>query len=331
MKVEILRTLKAVLICCVVIWIGLYWYLRNPQFSSGTNVTSDLTMRSDLLERHVRYLSDLKPNRSFRNEASLIKARDYIVEKLKESGYEVRLQEVAGAGRTFHNVVARHGSGEAKEIVVVGAHYDVADEQNPGADDNASGVAGLLERARLIQERKPKLKFPVEFVAYTLEEPPFFGSVEMGSVMHADTLKEAGITVKAMLSLEMIGYYTEESFSQDFPIPILAALYPTTGNFIGAVGRPQDRDLMGLFGKEMAANCDVPLVTINAPGFVQGVDFSDHRSYWAHDWPAIMITDTAFLRNKEYHHPGDTADRLNYEKAAQVVRGVYGGLLLLAN
>jgi len=202
---------------------------------------------------------------------------------------------------------------------VVGAHYDVAGEQ-PGADDNASGVAGLLELARLLKGQSFRQR--VELVFYTNEEPPFFRTPYMGSAIHARSLAESGKRASLMLSLECIGYFSDEPGSQDHPVRLLNAIYPTTGNFISLVGFYEDGDVSRQVKTAMKSASDLPVYSINAPSFVVGVDFSDHLNYWNEGFVGMMVTDTAFYRNKAYHTPRDTADRLDYGRMAKVVDGV---------
>ena len=215
--------------------------------------------------------------------------------------------------------------------MVIGAHYDshgsagaesiTPDTHTPGADDNASGVAGLIELAHLLG-RTPQAR-PIELVAYTLEEPPHFRSVHMGSVWHARSLAAAKRDVQLMLSLEMIGYFSDASGSQHYLIPSMKYLYSDRADFIALVGK------FGGFGATrrakalMAGATDLPVHSINAPALLQGVDFSDHRSYWAEGMPAMMVTDTAFLRNQNYHTAKDTYEKLDYKRMAKVVQGVY--------
>ena len=322
----------AVLALLAILWTPIYWYLRNPVFASGGVTTSRIKIEPARLEAHVRFLSGMNPNRSFKNVASLARAEKYIADQFMAIGFPgVELQKVDADGRVYHNVIARFGNAKSKDLIVIGAHYDAATESNPGADDNASGVAALLELARAFQTENPTLSVPIEFVAFTLEEPPFFGGREMGSAYHADRLKERGLNVVMMLSLEMLGYYSNKLFSQGFTLPLLYGFYPWVGNFIGIVGVPADRALQAKFKKAMSANSTVPTLSITSPPIVPGVDFSDQRNYWAHDWPAFMITDTAFLRNDQYHKEGDTPDRLDYAKMAEVTRGLYAGVLAIAN
>lgn len=310
-----------------ILWGVLFCYLRNPAltFSSGS---SRVEINANSLKETVLFLSGLTPDRSYHNVDSMLRAENYIQERLKKLGYEVHLQDVDSyRDQTYHNIIVRYGDVKAAQLIVIGAHYDAAGENNPGADDNASGIAGLLEIARLLQENKPPVKTGVELVFYTLEEPPFFGGHSMGSAFHADQLKENNIDVKLMISLEMIGYFSDHFLSQEFPLPLLYGFYPWTGNFIGVVGHPADRDVTKEFKQSMEDGAQVPVYSVNAPPIITGIDFSDHRSYWAHDWPALMVTDTAFYRNDQYHQSGDTPERLNYTKMADVVSGVYKALV----
>lgn len=320
-----------------VFWLALFLYLRNPILIHGIEADAQVQADPQSLERHVRALSELNPPRDHSHPESMLAAEAYILKELEANGYTVRLQDVPAGDHTFHNLIVRYepdGLTPGKDLIVIGAHYDAADMSdsddpkllNPGADDNASGVAGLLELARLVKVNKPILPAPLEIVFYTLEEPPHFAGPKMGSAIHADALAAEGINVKYMVSLEMIGYFDSRLGSQQFPFPLLYTMYSSRGDSIAIISNPKGRKLTRALKRHMSANSDVPVVSINAPAALPGIDFSDHRSYWKHKWPAVMVTDTAFYRNHEYHRPGDTADRLNYANMAQVVRGVYGAL-----
>jgi Zn-dependent M28 family amino/carboxypeptidase len=242
----------------------------------------------------------------------------YIRQEFQASGAKVSEQPYQVNGITYRNVVAGFGPREA-DLVVIGAHYDAAGLQ-PGADDNASGVAGLLELARALGANPPAMQ--VELVAYTLEEPPFFRTPHMGSTVHAKSLRAQEKNVRAMISLEMIGYFTGEPESQRFPLALLRHLYPRTGNFIAVVGKLGQWETVRRIKQAIRGSSDLPVRSINAPAWVTGVDFSDHLNYWAAGYRAVMITDTAFYRNDRYHTSRDTADSLDYERMAKVVRGV---------
>ncbi|RYZ79452.1 MAG: M28 family peptidase [Proteobacteria bacterium] len=236
--------------------------------------------------------------------------------------FKVEEQKYVADKRTYKNLMTSFGPENASRIVI-GAHYDVAGEA-PGADDNASGIAGLLELSRLLRQRLPDLKHRVDLVAFTLEEPPFFKTNFMGSAMHASSLKTAGVDVKLMLSLEMIGYYSDALDSQKFPLSALGYVYPTTGNFISVIGNVDSPFLVRKVKTLMQKSANLPVEGLAAPKALVGIDFSDHRSYWEQGYPALMVTDTAFFRNPHYHELTDTPETLNYEKMAETVEGVYG-------
>jgi hypothetical protein len=281
--------------------------------------SQDVEVDIAALERHVRTLAVTFHPRSVDNPANLDRAAGYVHEQLRATGADTREQPVQVDGRHFRNLVARFGPRDGP-VLVIGAHYDSCGD-TPGADDNASGVAALLELARLLARNPPA--HAVELVAYTLEEPPYFRTDSMGSVWHARSLHDVHREVRLMLSLEMIGFYRDTPNSQQYPISALKLLYPDKGNFIAIVARFGDfsatRRVKGLF----EGATDLPIVSINAPRSLQGVDFSDHASYWRFGMPAMMITDTSFLRNPNYHERSDTPETLDYSRMAKVVRAVH--------
>ena len=171
----------------------------------------------------------------------------------------------------------------------------------------------------------------IDLVAYTLEEPPYFATALMGSAVHARSLKEKGTEVRLMISLEMLGFFSDEKNSQRFPFPQMSWWYPTVGNFIAVVGDQSinGRRMTRSVRSGMKRGSSLPVYSINAPTTLPGIDFSDHRNYWAEGFPALMITDTAFLRNGNYHQVTDTPDSLDYTRMAQVVEGVYRALVEL--
>ncbi len=295
----------------------------------GSNLSNQMKFTSDQnnLKNHVEKLVAIKPGRDFKSPNGMNASKDYIINEFKKYGYEVILQDVQSEENTFQNIIVKYNSHKQGPVVVVGAHYDTAGSDNPGADDNASGVAGLLEIARLLKKNSIQSDHPIELVAYTLEEPPYFGTKGMGSAYHADKLKEEGKSVKLMISIEMIGYFSDELFSQKFPMKLLYFYYPWRGNFIALVGSPMERKEIRAMKKSFNAIDGLSNYSINAPSAVPGIDFSDHRNYWAHDWPAVMVSDTAFYRNLEYHKPGDTPDRLNYKLMKLVVDGTFNFIL----
>ena len=207
----------------------------------------------------------------------------------------------------------------------MGAHYDVCEEQ-PGADDNASGIAGLLAVAGLFQKYAPRLDYRIDFAAYTLEEPPVFRSESMGSYIHARSLHDAGVEIMGMACLEMIGYYTDAPKSQEYPLSLMKLFYPTRGDFIGVVGNFGSRRLTRHF-KGALALTTLPVESLTAPAFLPGVDFSDHLNFWKYGHPAVMITDTAFYRDPNYHAASDVIETLDFAKMQEVVKGLYWALI----
>lgn len=273
------------------------------------------------LKSYVEMLSQTLPPR-LPKEVSLEPTVKWIESQLQAYGSPQR-QTYTADGESFHNVILQFGS-DSKEIVVVGAHYDSADGLS-GADDNASGVAGLIELARLLSQAK--LSARVELVAYTLEEPPHFRSNKMGSYIHAKSLKESGKDVTLMMSLEMIGYFSDAPNSQHYPVSFLDYIYPSEGNYIAIVANLSNQSTVRKVKKGFSQASSLPVYSINAPALIPGIDYSDHRNYWRMGYPAVMITDTAFARNTAYHTPQDTADRLNYQKMAEVVEAIYHTVL----
>ena len=279
------------------------------------------------LQTHVRMLSETFFPRDAAHPENLDRVAAYIRQEFAQANGRVSEQPFEVAGRMYRNVIAWFGP-DTQERIVVGAHYDAAGPQ-PGADDNASGVAGLIELAYLLRE--VRLPLGVELVAFTLEEQPHFRTVQMGSAVHAASLRQQNIPVRVMFSLEMIGYFTDAPQSQRFPFPFLAAFYPSQGNFIAIVGNLGQGLVVRSLKKAMQSASPLPVYSINAPQFVPGIDFSDHRNYWQAGYNAVMVTDTAFYRNPHYHTLQDTPDKLNYERMAMVVQGVYAAVLAAAH
>jgi Zn-dependent M28 family amino/carboxypeptidase len=278
------------------------------------------------LRSHVEMLANTFRLRDYRHLDNLEKSATYIRNVFTATGARVEDQVYSATGSTYRNVVASFGP-ESDERIIVGAHYDAVSD-TPGADDNASGVAGLLELAGLLKDAK--LNTRVDLVAYSTEEPPFFGSDQMGSMVHARSLRSTGAKVRAMLALEMIGYYSDEPGSQSFPFPAMKKLYPDRGNFIVVAGRISDELLTRRIKRAMTSENGVDVYSVNAPAGVAGVSLSDNSSYWNQGYPAVMITDSAFFRNHHYHQASDTPDTLDYERMAKVVAQVAAAVVELS-
>lgn len=304
----------------VLLLFTLYSFLTNPIRTPEKVTDHNIEVSAERLKNHVLALAETPKPRNYINLNSLDSAATYIQNKFIEVGLQTSIQEYKVQNTTYKNVIASYGP-EDGERIIIGAHYDVCGEQQ-GADDNASGIAGLLEIAYQLQKLKPKLSYRIDFVAYTLEEPPFFRTEFMGSYIHAKSLADNKIKVKAMFCLEMIGYYTDEEDSQSYPIDALEAIYPSTGNFIALVGELGKGKHIRQVKRNMSKVSEVPVVSINAPASLPGIDFSDHLNYWHFGFESMMITDTSFYRNKNYHQKTDTPDTLDYPKMAEVVKGI---------
>ncbi len=300
------------------------WFIVTQPIFFQEKIETDVVVDPIRLEKHVNVLSEKFIPRDYKHPNNLDSVAFYIEKEFSQTGGAVSLQNFEIDSTNYNNVILQLGP-KTEERIVIGAHYDAYGEY-PGADDNASGVAGLIELARLLEGID--LPIMIELVAYSLEEPPFFRTDKMGSAVHAADLKNSNIPIKLMISLEMIGYFSDEEKSQQFPLSILSLFYPTKGNWIGVVGDFSSFSEVRSVKAPMSGASDLPVYSFNAPPrFIPGIDWSDHLNYWNNEYPAIMITNTAYLRNRSYHTINDTADRLDYNRMALVVKGVYVAIL----
>ncbi len=314
---KILQFLRNVSLGVGIVIFGVWFYLAQP--SLRANDTTELTIDTARLRECVKTLSvDFHP-RSFRDTTNLNLTAAFIEDHFAQAGGRVEQQTFTISGSTYYNIRCFFGP-ESGPRQIIGAHYD-SHGTTPGADDNASGIAGLIELAYLFQQHPPTTR--VELVAYTLEEPPFFATNKMGSYFHAQAVVDEGEPILGIIVLEMIGYFDEAFGSQDYPALLFKLIYPNTGNFIAVIGRHDQRPYIAKVKAGMKGGTDLGIYSIAAPTNIPGIDFSDHRNYWPFGYDAVMITDTAFYRNKEYHKAGDTWERLNYDKMGEVVKAVY--------
>ncbi|HKZ17533.1 MAG TPA: M20/M25/M40 family metallo-hydrolase [Geobacteraceae bacterium] len=298
------------------------WMVRMPG-SSQKGPMPPLTPAEaeieELLRKHVASLAGTIGERNTLRYAALQRAAQYITDSLEALGLRVWEQSYQADDKKVANIVAElSGTVRPEEIVIVGAHYD-SQPGSPGADDNASGVAALLELARLFRDAKPGRT--IRFVAFVNEEYPFFQTELMGSRVYATEAKKRNEKISAMLSLESIGYYSETAGSQKYPFPF-SFIYPDTGNFIGFVGNFRSGSLLRRSVAAFRKASRFPSEGVIAPEFIAGIGWSDHWSFWQEAYPALMITDTAPFRNPHYHEPTDTPDRLDYGRMARVVAGL---------
>lgn len=271
------------------------------------------------LQKYVSYLASDIGQRNIPTVDSLKKTVIYINKQLESYGYKTKAQEFLADGKLMVNLEAElPGDRFPKEIIVVGAHYDSVPDC-PGANDNGTGVASTLEIAKLLS--KQKVDRTIKFVFFPNEENPYWGNDGMGSKNYADRAAEANDNIIAMLSLETMGYYSDEPGSQRYPRPF-NMLYTDKGNFIGIVGNLNSRSLVHKCASVFRETTSFPTEGGAIPDQVPGVGWSDHKPFWDKGYKAIMLTDTAPFRYPDYHKPTDTADKVNYPALARVTLGL---------
>jgi len=273
----------------------------------------------DRMQRHVRVLAGDIGERNMWHATALDAAAAYVEEALAGLGYNLRAQSYEVRGRSVRNLDAElRGADRSKEIVLIGAHYDSV-LGSPGANDNATGVAALLELARMFVGRE--VSRTVRFAAFANEEPPFCFTRDMGSRVYARQARRDGERIVAMFSLETIGYYSDANGSQRYPLPF-GLFYPRNGNFIGFVGNLSSHRLVRRCVASFRRHAEFPSEGVAAPGYLPGIFWSDHWPFWREGYRAVMVTDTAPFRYPYYHTSADTPDKVDYERTARVVVGL---------
>lgn len=279
------------------------------------------------LERHVHALATVIGERNVGRPGALDAARRYIEEAWRAQGYAVSSQEYAVGPVPCANLeVTRPGTERPGAILLVGAHYDSV-AGSPGANDNGSGVAALLEMSRWFSRRA--VESSVRFVAFTNEEPPFFFTGRQGSRVYAKQARRRRDDIRLMIALETMGCFSDMPGSQRYP-PLFRFFHPDRGDFIAFVSNFRSGRAMRRLAKAFGEVCDFPSEHVAAFSLIPGVAWSDHLSFWMHGYRALMVTDTAFYRYPHYHTAGDTAEKLDYERLARVTEGLCGAVRLLA-
>ncbi len=282
---------------------------------------------AERLRDHVYRLAETIGERNVYRPQALHAAEDYITQVWRGLGYAVVPQEYTAKGvRSANLEITRTGSIHPNEIILIGAHYDSV-IGSPGANDNASGVAALLELSRLLTAVGPART--LRLVAFVNEEPPFFNIGQPGSMLYARQARRRGHDIRLMASLETIGCYSNEPGSQSYP-PLLRHWYPDRGDFVAFVSNFRSRRLMRQLARAFRATSDFPLEHAALPAIIPGVAWSDHLSFWRQRYRAMMITDTAFYRYPYYHTAQDTPERLDYHKLARLTTGLFRALVALA-
>lgn len=299
---------------------------RTPQPAlKATRITQDVS--SQRLRAHVEHLASEIGERNVSRPQALRAAADYIEAEWRRQGYQVVPRWYDLSGTRWANLeVSRPGSIRPTEILLIGAHYDSV-MGSPGANDNASGVAALLELSRLFADITPALT--VRFVAFVNEEPPFFLTRRQGSVIYAKAARARGDAIRLMVSLETIGSYRDEPGSQRYP-PLFGFFYPSRANFIAFVSDFRSRALMRRAAQAFRHSSDFPLEHVATFRFIPGIAWSDHRSFWRQGYPAFMVTDTAFYRYPHYHTSQDTSEKLAYPEMTRLTAGLADTFAALA-
>lgn len=269
------------------------------------------------LRQHLQFLTTTPQPRNCQHPVVLDSVAAYIKQSLRAAGaHQITDQPYTVDGATYRNVLGSFGPVDGPRLII-GAHYDVCGEQ-PGADDNGTGVAALLELARLLGQQWA-LPYRIDLVAYTLEEPPYFRTPNMGSYVHAAALQAAGVPVRGMVSLEMLGYYDDRPGSQHYPVGVLKLVYGSRGNYVTVAQKFGNGRFGRRFARQYKGVAQLPVRRFKAPAWLPGLDFSDHLNYWHFGYPAVLLTDTSFYRNQNYHLPTDTLARLDLRRLGLAV------------
>lgn len=300
--------------------------LSSRLFNHVTVLAGDIGARSltdapDGLAKAAAYIDYVLRDYEYSPEREEFRVRTFNSNRREITETGISLPRVE---HTTCNIIAEvAGDRKASEIVVVGAHYDGV-YNCPAANDNGSGVAALLELAKLMRRSSPARS--LRFVAFTNEEPPFFRTDKMGSFVYAKGCKERNERIVAMICLETIGFYSSEANSQKYPHALLGTCFPSTGNFVSFVSNLKSARLLRRALKAFRKSVKFPSEGVSLPTAIRGVDFSDQFNFWKFGYPALMVTDTAFLRYPHYHEAEDTPDKLDYGMLARVVTGLAGVL-----
>jgi hypothetical protein len=306
--------ISGIAICC--------WFImvRMPGKSFEGTPPEKQNSLSMQLKRDLQKLAGEIGIRNTEHYQSLTSAAEFLEKSLTETGLKVQRQGYNVEGETCYNLEAEiKGTEKPEEIVLIGAHYDSVVEC-PGANDNGTGAIAVLALARSMSHKS----FPrtLRFVEFVNEEPPYFQTPLMGSLVYAKRCRERNEKIVAMLSLETMGYYSDKEGSQHYPSPLFKWMYPTKGNFIGFIGNVRSKKLVQTAVESFRRHGKVPSEAIATFDTIPGVGWSDHWAFWQQGYPGIMVTDTAPFRYPHYHEPTDTPDKINYERMAEVVIGL---------
>jgi len=309
-------TIAVAVILALLWWFGMSMPGKNVS-TAGPLSPDEIALREELRVDVQKLAGDIG-ERNMWHYAQLNAAADFIEDSFSRAGFHPRRDSYDMRGQACYNIEVEI-PGADRDIVLIGAHYDSV-FGSPGANDNGSGVAATLALARRFANANPK--HTLRFVAFVNEEPPYFLSGEMGSLVYARRCKERGDRISAMISLETIGYFSDAPNSQTYPSPGLGLFYPNVGNFIGFVSNVRSRGLLRRVIALFRKHAKIASEGASLPAFIPGVSWSDQWSFWQHGYPAIMATDTAPFRYPYYHSSSDTPDKLDYDRFTLVVSGM---------
>lgn len=301
------------------LWFTCFQMPKNSYSGELIPLTAEEKIIKNNLQKDINKLGVEIGARNSNNYENLNAAKDFLEYSFEEAGYQVKKQEYKINDKTFTNLeVEIKGVDKPDEIVIIGGHYDTA-FTSPGANDNGSGAAAVLELARRFADKKPSKT--LRFVEFTNEEPPYFWTENMGSLVYAKGCKQRNENIVAMLSLETMGYFSEEEESQKYPFP-LSLIYPSQGNFIAFVGNIDSSYLVKKTINSFRNQVKFPSEGAAILSQIPGVGWSDHWSFWQQGYQGLMVTDTAPFRYEHYHTLEDIPDKIDYEKLARVVSGL---------
>ena len=281
--------------------------------------TDEIRDLEQKLHTHVHTLSTQIGERNLFHYDKLLLAAEYIRAEFKAAGYDALSQKFDVSGNICENIEAEvRGTNRREDILVIGAHYDSV-KGSPGANDNGTGIAAMLALAR--QFAQSPVSRTLRFVAFANEENNGDGPEQMGSYHYARSCSEAGDDVIGMISLEMLGCYSNEEGSQKYPFPF-NLFYPSRGNFIGFVGNTDSRDFVHSVVGGFRQAVDFPAEGVAAPDRFRDINRSDHWAFWQFGYPALMATDTSNFRYEHLHTDSDSTDQVDFERMARVVHGI---------
>ena len=314
-------TILAIILGTLMSWA--YWTMIQMPSTSFRGQLPPLSQNEILLrnalQRDVEKLSSEIGQRNYLDLKGLGVAVNFIKSSFANMGYEVKEQPYTIDNQTYYNLeIEIPGTNRADEIVIIGGHYDSVDF-SPAANDNGTGAAAILELARLFAGKKPERT--LRFVEFTNEEPPFFWTENMGSWVYAKRCRQRQENIVAMLSLETMGYFSDEKGSQKYPA-LLSLLYPSQGDFIGFIGNIGSKKLVRNVIASFRRHTQFPSEGAALPSNIPGVGWSDQWSFWQEGYPGVMVTDTAIFRYPYYHTQEDTADKIDYDRLTRVVTGL---------